>query len=99
MSASKPDLQHWIGTREFSVRYGVSRPTVSRWAKQGRIRTVRIPPGVKGRMLIAGPTAARSWLCVLQPIQSRSYLLRPVDLARLSRFRRGRCATGNPRKG
>jgi len=73
--------QRWIGTREFSIRYATSRPTIARWAKQGRIRTVRIPPGT-GRMLILDPEwLDPEWRPSTDP--ESLYLLRSVDVARL----------------
>jgi hypothetical protein len=46
---------HWLRTSEFCLKYGVSRCTARRWALEGRVAAVRIPPRPRGRIYILDP--------------------------------------------
>jgi hypothetical protein len=45
----------WLTTAEFSRLYRVSQWSARRWAKQGRVRAMRVPPRKGGRMAILDP--------------------------------------------
>jgi predicted site-specific integrase-resolvase len=82
MSATEQTAQRWIGTAEFCARYGVSRPTVSRWAARGWVRSARIPPSGRGRLVILDPGwLDPDWRPSTDP--ESFYLLRSIDVARL----------------
>jgi hypothetical protein len=103
MSARLQTAQRWIGTAEFCAIYGTSRQTVVRWAKQGRIQSIRVPPHARGRIYIRDPEWLRidppnsgdpsEWLCILRQCDVAHLLnvtpraLRYMEAAGKAKFR------------
>lgn len=83
MSATGQVTERWLSTAEFSAIYGTTRETARRWAKQGRIQAIRIPPRARGRIYIRDP----KWIRIDTPNTGDPSewlnILRPSDVARL----------------
>jgi hypothetical protein len=54
MSATKQD-RRWFSTAEFCAKYGVLQGTARRWARQGKVSSIRVPPVPHGRIYILDP--------------------------------------------
>ena len=84
IDAIRQRAQRWLSAAEFCARYGITTRTARRWAKQGRVKSVRMPPVSHGKLFILDPgwiqldvsTSADpvEWICIL----------RQCDVARLS---------------
>ncbi len=55
MSATKQPDRRWFSTAEFSAWYGVMPGTARRWARQGKVTSIRVPPTPRGRIYILDP--------------------------------------------
>jgi hypothetical protein len=55
--------RRWFSTAEFCARYGVLQGTARRWARQGKITSIRIPPAPRGKIYILDPV----WLQIDTP--------------------------------
>lgn len=77
----------WLTTAEFCAHYHVSPLTARRWARQGRVKAVRVPPCEKGQLRILDPEwdlidvanlrtpySPAEWLCVLRQCDVASLL-------------------------
>jgi hypothetical protein len=73
---SKPTAR-WLSVPEFCAIYGTSPVTARRWARQGRVRFIHLPPRKWGRLFILDPHWIRldpptsadpsEWLCLFRP--------------------------------
>lgn len=73
----QPAQQRWLSIAEFSAIYGTTPWTARRWAKQGKVKFIRVPPQGRGRLFILDPKWTRidpaptsadpsEWLCILR---------------------------------
>jgi DNA-binding transcriptional MerR regulator len=71
----KQHSRSWMSTREFSAKYGVTQWTARRWARQGKVTAIRVPPGPRARIFILDPKwtqVAASTSC--DPVEWFSFL-------------------------
>ena len=78
--SESPDSQkttaRWLSVPQFCAIYGTTAVTARRWARQGRVRFIHLPPRKWGRMFILDPhwvrldppnsSAPSEWLCVFR---------------------------------
>jgi hypothetical protein len=75
-SPSSKTTARWLSVLEFCAIYGTSPVTARRWARQGRVKFIHVPPRKWGRLFILDPhwirldpptsTDASDWLCVFR---------------------------------
>jgi|HubBroStandDraft_6_1064221.scaffolds.fasta_scaffold09763_2 hypothetical protein len=63
MSDTKRPDQRWFRLAEFCAKYGVMPVTARRWARQGKVISIRVPAVPRGRFYILDP----KWLQIDTP--------------------------------
>jgi hypothetical protein len=76
--------RRWLRVAEFSALYGVMPGTARRWAKQGRVTAIRVPPGPRARIYIVDPGWTQfdaptsqdpaEWFCFLRQSEAAALL-------------------------
>lgn len=110
MNATKQlEQPRWFSVAEFSARYGTTPWTARRWAKQGRVKAIRVPPGPRSRIFIADPGWTQidqstskdpaEWFCFLRQCEVAILLgITPRGLRYLESAGRAHCRIVGHRK-
>jgi hypothetical protein len=66
VKADKSPRECWLRTSEFAAKYGVTVWTARRWAREGKVTAIRVPPGPRARIFVKDP----GWVQVDLPSSS-----------------------------
>jgi hypothetical protein len=103
MNRTKQPERRWFSVAEFCAKYGVLRGTARRWARQGKVSSIRVPAVPRGRIYILDPQWTQidapttgdpsDWYCCLRQCEVATLLgvtargLRYMESAGKARYR------------